>query len=182
MLYTRSMSAIVKKNKGFTIIELLIVIVVIGILAAITIVAYNGIQQRARNAQVTSGVNAYVKAIESHKVVKGEYPTVSGCLGANYPSNNCWTTGGSATWSVNATLDSQLSEFIPNKPTLATSLLEMGPSYPGYFRAGFIYNFTSSAYIEMRYYLAGSNQSCSVSGFTAATEGYVTYCSKVITN
>ena len=35
-------------SKGFTIVELLIVIVVIGILAAITIVAYNGIQERTR--------------------------------------------------------------------------------------------------------------------------------------
>lgn len=38
-----------KQNSGFTIVELLIVIVVIGILAAITIVAYNGVQQRARD-------------------------------------------------------------------------------------------------------------------------------------
>ncbi|MET0980440.1 MAG: type II secretion system protein [Candidatus Saccharimonadales bacterium] len=38
-----------QKRHGFTIVELLIVIVVIGILAAITIPAYNGIQQRARN-------------------------------------------------------------------------------------------------------------------------------------
>ncbi len=37
-----------KTKSGFTIVELLIVIVVIGILAAITIVAYNGIQERAR--------------------------------------------------------------------------------------------------------------------------------------
>lgn len=36
------------KNTGFTIVELLIVIVVIGILAAITIVAYNGVQDRAK--------------------------------------------------------------------------------------------------------------------------------------
>lgn len=43
-----------KHQDGFTIVELLIVIVVIGILAAITIVAYNGIQTRARTATVTS--------------------------------------------------------------------------------------------------------------------------------
>lgn len=39
------------KQTGFTIVELLIVIVVIGILAAITIVAYNGVQQKARDTQ-----------------------------------------------------------------------------------------------------------------------------------
>ncbi|MCA9336117.1 prepilin-type N-terminal cleavage/methylation domain-containing protein, partial [Candidatus Saccharibacteria bacterium] len=38
------------KKTGFTIVELLIVIVVIAILAAITIVAYNGIQQRSRDS------------------------------------------------------------------------------------------------------------------------------------
>ena len=38
------------KNNGFTIVELLVVIVVIGILAAIVIVAYNGVQQRSRDA------------------------------------------------------------------------------------------------------------------------------------
>lgn len=43
----------VRNNKtGFTIVELLIVIVIVGILAAITVVAYNGIQERAR---VSSG-------------------------------------------------------------------------------------------------------------------------------
>lgn len=34
----------IKSRSGFTIVELLIVIVVIGILAAVTIVAYNGVQ------------------------------------------------------------------------------------------------------------------------------------------
>ena len=41
-------------QRGFTIVELLIVIVVIGILAAITVVAYTGIQQRARVAVLMS--------------------------------------------------------------------------------------------------------------------------------
>lgn len=39
---------------GFTIVELLIVIVLIGILATITIVAYNGVQEKAKNGSVES--------------------------------------------------------------------------------------------------------------------------------
>lgn len=42
------------KNSGFTIVELLIVIVVIGILAAITIVAYNGVQDRAKSSAMAA--------------------------------------------------------------------------------------------------------------------------------
>lgn len=49
---------------GFTIVELLIVIVVIGILAAITIVAYNGIQARAKFTQQASEVDKIGKAIQ----------------------------------------------------------------------------------------------------------------------
>lgn len=51
-----------RHQPGFTIVELLIVIVIIGILATITIVAYNGIQNRARAAAVTTGIKKIEKA------------------------------------------------------------------------------------------------------------------------
>lgn len=56
------------KQKGFTIVELLIVIVVIGILAAITIVAYNGIQSRANVQRANTDLNSLVKAIHLARV------------------------------------------------------------------------------------------------------------------
>lgn len=61
-------------SKGFTIVELLIVIVVIAILAAITIVAYNGIQQRARDTDRKTDIAALVKAMSAWSVQEGKTP------------------------------------------------------------------------------------------------------------
>lgn len=48
-------------RRGFTIVELLIVVVVIGILAAITVVAYNGIQNRAYDVAIQSDLRSFVQ-------------------------------------------------------------------------------------------------------------------------
>lgn len=64
-----------KAINGFTIVELLIVIVVIAIRAAISVVAYNGIQSRARNSQQLSVANNYLKIFASYRAVNGSYPT-----------------------------------------------------------------------------------------------------------
>ncbi len=64
-----------KKNiSGFTIVELLIVIVVIAILASISVVAYNGIQVRARDAAKVQKINDIAKALEMYKADNGQYP------------------------------------------------------------------------------------------------------------
>ena len=52
-----------KKNKGFTIIELLIVIVIIGILVAITAVSYTGVTNGANTAQNQSNAKATKQAL-----------------------------------------------------------------------------------------------------------------------
>jgi len=87
-------------RRGFTIVELLIVIVVIAILAAITIVAYNGIQQRAKAAAAQSEVSQILKKIEAVKTLNGtdQYPTDAASLGLtgdsaayyNDPINNTY--------------------------------------------------------------------------------------------
>lgn len=62
-------------SRGFTIVELLIVIVVIAILAAITIVAYNGIQNRSKLSSAQSTQNIVAKKAESWNALQGSYPS-----------------------------------------------------------------------------------------------------------
>lgn len=66
-----------KKQKGFTIVELLIVIVVIGILATLVIVTFSGIQQKGRNSQRQTDINAVASHVEAYYAETGTYPTAA---------------------------------------------------------------------------------------------------------
>lgn len=64
-----------KASSGFTIVELLIVIVVIGILAALVVTTYNGIQQKARDTERKTDINAIHSQVEAYQAQNGKYPT-----------------------------------------------------------------------------------------------------------
>ncbi|MDX2375631.1 prepilin-type N-terminal cleavage/methylation domain-containing protein [Microbacterium sp. LRZ72] len=64
------------QRRGFTIVELLIVIVVIAILAAITIVAYNGIQNQAKAAAAQAAAKQALTKIQTYAVQNADqYPS-----------------------------------------------------------------------------------------------------------
>lgn len=69
-----SFTDIKTKSQGFTIVELLIVVVVIAILAAITIVSYNGITNRANQSASRSTASTVQKKIELYFSEVGNYP------------------------------------------------------------------------------------------------------------
>ena len=66
-----------RKQKGFTIVELLIVIVVIGILATLVIVTFTGVQQKARDSQRQTDINAVDAHLEAFYAENGYYPTLA---------------------------------------------------------------------------------------------------------
>jgi prepilin-type N-terminal cleavage/methylation domain-containing protein len=70
-----------KQQNGFTIVELLIVIVIIGILAAITVVAYNGIQERGRVSRANSDLALLNRAIQTARI--SEDKTLYSITGSN---------------------------------------------------------------------------------------------------
>ena len=84
---------------GFTIVELLIVIIIVAILASITLVGYGAVTRDAYNAQIIAGVVQYRDTIEAYKAYYRKYPPTTReinnqpvtmvCLGEGYPQNYC---------------------------------------------------------------------------------------------
>ena len=143
-----------RRQNGFTIVELLIVIVVIAILAAITIVAYNGIQQRARNSQTAEAVHAYLNGMAIYQGDNGNYPALSSgvyfaCLGDEYPDNSCWKSG-SSTYVEDSTLNAAMKDALGSK-------LPMPGIPPSRNFSGILYVPLISSQLSATYRIDGNN-------------------------
>src|SRR5690606_18562956 len=105
-----------KSTNGFTIVELLIVIVVIAILAAISIVAYTGIQARAKFAQQVTEIDKIGKAIQLWSAESGSSLWVSGSGHGGNGIGSFTSTGGAySSTSIQDFLENAgyLSNFAP---------------------------------------------------------------------
>ncbi|MAU34128.1 hypothetical protein CL689_04360 [Candidatus Saccharibacteria bacterium] len=156
-----------KSASGFTIVELLIVIVVIAILAAITIVAYNGIQNNAKNTKTIAATNAWIKGIRLYEAKTGALPSYNSCFGTSstYSGNGqCWN---GSTWVVNNSFLTAMSEYMGSFPEPDTT--QMDPAnYPD--RRGSFYQISGgSSFVWMS--LIGVSTCPGLGGVTFSSQG-----------
>lgn len=176
------MTGLPARHQGFTIIELLIVIVVIAILATISVVAYRGIQERAQNTKTIAAVRDWSQTLRMYKAEYDGYPTVWSCLGSGYgkgfsgedsSGGECrQDSAGSGALIVDMGFMSLMSEYIKGNPTPA--FVTAGSSaYPWYRGALFVAGYVGSK-DRIDFVLAGSSSSCPlIAGMT--DNGRVSY-------
>jgi prepilin-type N-terminal cleavage/methylation domain-containing protein len=97
-------------SPAFTIVELLVVIVVIGILAAITIVAYTGISSKATVASLQSDLSNAKKQLALYQVDYGIYPTANVCP-AVLSTDICLKTSSDTTFTYSSNNSNTIKTF-----------------------------------------------------------------------
>lgn len=163
-----------KKTRGFTLVELLIVIVVIAILAAITLVSYNGVQRRAHNTVTLSAAKNALNVLTSYYTLNGQIflsdlpPGFHGvCIGTidSYPESSNLDAGECY---PNFYASAQLEAGLNSIGTLNLKPYEFDAGDDNYTR-GIQYSFDGDAY--MWYDLVGADQDCELSGATSPGGG-----------
>lgn len=134
-------------SQGFTIVELLIVIVVIGILATITIVAYNNVISRANLTSAQAAASSVARKAEAFNAENSAYPTTLADLMNSTDVNETWG-------------------IAPGSYTLLTAAPTAAPSSPS--SIGF-YACDSGDGVKVGYwdYVAGAFVSATTTTYTA---------------
>ncbi len=89
-------------HRGFTIVELIIVIVVIAILATVGVVAYNGTQQRAASTVLQSDLRGASEKLDIDQSKNGAYPSTATDLAASPGTTFTYRSSDSASYCLSA--------------------------------------------------------------------------------
>lgn len=106
-------------KKAFTLVELLIVMSIIGVLAALAVGSFRTTQMRGRDAQRKSDLKQISNALELFYADYGRYPSASGVRIAACPYDPATSTGTACTWGEGSFTDDKTTYFktIPIDPS-----------------------------------------------------------------
>jgi prepilin-type N-terminal cleavage/methylation domain-containing protein len=164
-------------HPGFTIVELLVVIVVIGLLAGIVTIAYNGISQQSENQKTIAAINQTVKLLQLYKQQNnGNYPSYTAsyyvCIGTGYQNGICvneTATGNGITGREDTTFNAAL-KTVGGLPQPSTKIFTRSN---GLIAAGANFDSVGRA---IRWRLQGENQNCGIAGAFGSNDNGSTGC------
>ncbi len=114
------LSSSATRAAGFTLVEIMIVVIIIGVLAALAIPALAKIRQKSQNARFVSDVRTFVQAFETYSMQNGAWPpnagtgvVPTGMSSADF-NRSAWSTpknsvGGRWNWDRNVNVTAGIS-------------------------------------------------------------------------
>lgn len=178
---------------GFTIVELLIVIVVIGVLASISVTAYSGVQERSRSATMVGAVDTVQKALLIYAQKNQGLPNPTEVTGGGatvtyacvQPTSGGWPvqdnlsasqcmSGSGIVSGYSTILRDAILESVSKIPNTADITLSVGSQGT----RGLMYMYHNPAYADLVYYVRGDQVCGRGEKLTYDYNGsQLTYCS-----
>jgi type II secretion system protein G len=119
-----------RKQKGFTIVELVVVMIVIGILASIVMITFTTVQQRNRDSQRDRDITEVQRALDKYYAANGIYPSANGGAGADGTAYDISTLATALTPTYLATMPTPPSsnpyQYTRGAPATASYGINMG--------------------------------------------------------
>lgn len=178
-----------KTKRGFTLIELMIVITIIGIISAVVLVSLSASRESSRNVTRVAQIKEYQKNFEAFRSDNGIYPIypVNANPAANgsfvclfdHPDNRCYqqNSGGGSALERQQFFDQLEPDYFRNIPADPGVIFDGGAnSYEG---AIYRHEQSGRGY-RIYYFLEGTNQDCELPGTTSSNVGNSTRCILVV--
>ena len=137
-----------RTSRGFTIVELLVVIVVIAVLAAITVVAYNGIRDRTNDTVMRDAAVKVEKATRLWYIENGQQPRGGWSSTSAVSGTNC--ADGTGGWFGSTTYPCTMEDILRATNYLPSGFSGSLPTNAGYNNA--------PGRFSMMFYPCGSNR------------------------